>query len=132
MRRGVEAALYFGRTTDRIQHRCSGAFAVCSCDLNGRERAFGIAESSKKEFGIAETQLNRQSLMTKTQEIFNGRLEMHKISRAKAQRRKGRRKEDVNSLCVFLCVFAPLRESSSGINPRCCPSRTFNVGLAVD
>jgi len=36
-----------------------------------------------------------------------------KISRAKAQRRKGRRKEHCDSLCGLLCAFAPLRETFS-------------------
>src|SRR5215208_3257276 len=36
------------------------------------------------------------------------------MSRAKAQRRKGRRKEiPLFPLCVFLCAFAPLRENCS-------------------
>jgi len=33
-----------------------------------------------------------------------------KVFRAKAQRRKAKRKEDAELLCVFLCAFAPLRE----------------------
>ena len=50
-----------------------------------------MVESVEKEFGVAEAQLDGESLMPETQEILNGLLKVHFLFHAKALRSKGRK-----------------------------------------
>ena len=67
MRRSVETRLDSGSATDRVEHRRSRTFAVCSGDLNRRKRAFGIVEGVEKEFGVSEAEFDRESLVAETE-----------------------------------------------------------------
>jgi hypothetical protein len=77
MGRRVETALDAGSATDRLEHRCCRTFAIRPGDLNRRKRAFRVIERAEKQLSIAETKLDSQSLMPKTQQIPNCRLKIH-------------------------------------------------------